>query len=240
MAGIPEQLLNRLREALLKCEQFDSDHALRLFFRPHEQLEPWHSKLPESNSPDERVGNLIAFLLDKHRSDTGKNALVLFVSLLSERIGKADERHEQLANLASELERAIESQLKPKAKENENTLSKEIEENQSEPDKSQSAENDPQDKDNKYRDLTILFAVLLLISTLSIILSYVSLIPVESLKKCYIPIGILTELARSIIILFVTIFLLYSKVFFVNIKNYFLMSMCHQSIKQILGFLEYY
>ncbi|GAB1544621.1 hypothetical protein NUACC21_72970 [Scytonema sp. NUACC21] len=106
MAGIPPQLLNRLRQALLQCEQFESDRQLRAIFT-YEPLRPWHSSLPQADSQTSRVDNLIGFLVDKHRSDTKENALVLFVRLLSEQIDEGDERHQQLAGLASELERAI-------------------------------------------------------------------------------------------------------------------------------------
>lgn len=106
MAGIPPQLLNRLRQALLECEQFESDRDLRTIFT-YEPLRPWDSSLPQAQSRTSRVDNLIAFLGDKHRSDTKENALVLFVRLLSEQIDEADERHQRLTDLALELERAI-------------------------------------------------------------------------------------------------------------------------------------
>lgn len=106
MAGIPPQLLNRLRQALLECEQFESDRDLRAIFT-YEPLRPWHSSLPQAQSRTSRVDNLIAFLVDKYRSDTKENALVLFVRLLSEQIDEVDERYQQLADLADELERAI-------------------------------------------------------------------------------------------------------------------------------------
>ncbi|WP_217481660.1 hypothetical protein [Nostoc sp. TCL240-02] len=106
MAGIPPQLLNRLRQALLECEQFESDRDLRAIFT-YEPLRPWHSSLPQAQSRTSRVDNLIAFLVNKHRSDTKENALVLFVRLLSELLDEVDERHQQLADLALELERAI-------------------------------------------------------------------------------------------------------------------------------------
>ncbi|MDF5726659.1 MAG: hypothetical protein PUP92_01130 [Rhizonema sp. PD38] len=106
MAGIPPQLLNRLRQALLRCEQFESDRQIRAIFT-YESLRPWHSSLPQADSQTSRVDNLIGFLVDKHRSDTKENALLLFVRLLCEQIDEGDELHQQLAGLADELERAI-------------------------------------------------------------------------------------------------------------------------------------
>ncbi|MHC5829018.1 MAG: hypothetical protein ACYT04_77205, partial [Nostoc sp.] len=91
---------------LLECDQFESDRSLRAIFI-YEPLRPWHSSLPQAQSLTSRVDNLIAFLSDKHRSDTKENALVLFVRLLSEQIDEADERHQRLTDLALELERAI-------------------------------------------------------------------------------------------------------------------------------------
>ncbi|NJN13062.1 MAG: hypothetical protein HC836_42070 [Richelia sp. RM2_1_2] len=106
MAGIPPQLFNKLRQALLVCEQFESDRKLRAIFT-YEPLRPWRFSLPQADSLTSRVDNLIGFLVDKHRSDTRENALVLFLRLLSELIDEADERHQELADLASELEKAI-------------------------------------------------------------------------------------------------------------------------------------
>ena len=107
MAGIPPQLLNRLRNVLLECEQFATDDTLRAVVSPYAPLRPWRFNLPQANSIPNRVDGVIGYLVDKHRSDTKENALVLFVQLLSEQIDEADERHQQLADLASELEKAI-------------------------------------------------------------------------------------------------------------------------------------
>jgi hypothetical protein len=103
MAGIPPQLLNRLRNVLLECEQFESDRNLKTIFT-NESLRPWRSSLPQADSLNSRVDYLIGFLVNKHRGDTKENALVLFVRLLSELIDEADERHQQLKDLAAKLE----------------------------------------------------------------------------------------------------------------------------------------
>ncbi|MUG94191.1 hypothetical protein F7734_18080 [Scytonema sp. UIC 10036] len=107
MAGIPSQLLNRLRQALLQCEQFASDRNLRSVFFNNEPLRPWRSNLPQADSLTSRVDNVIGFLVDKRRSDTQENALVLLLRSLSNLIDEEDERHQQLANLASEVEIAL-------------------------------------------------------------------------------------------------------------------------------------
>ncbi|NJM23655.1 MAG: hypothetical protein HC907_36100 [Richelia sp. SM1_7_0] len=129
MAGIPPQLLNQLRQTLLQCEQFESDRKLRTIFT-YEPLRPWRSSLPQADSLTSRVDNLIRFLVEKHRSDTKENALVLFLHLLSEQIDEADERHQQLADLALEVERVISSSDKTnisKANINSDKLSKYLE-----------------------------------------------------------------------------------------------------------------
>ncbi|NJN11049.1 MAG: hypothetical protein HC815_24925 [Richelia sp. RM1_1_1] len=110
MPGIPPQLLKQLRNVLLECEQFESDRKLRTIFT-NEPLRPWRSSLPQADSLNSRVDYLIAFLVNKHRSDTKENSLVLFVRLLSEQIDEADERHQKLADLALELEKVIFSSI---------------------------------------------------------------------------------------------------------------------------------
>ncbi len=59
MAGIPSQLLNRLRQGLLQCEQFASDRDLRSVFSNNEPLRPWRSSVPQADSPTSRVDNVI-------------------------------------------------------------------------------------------------------------------------------------------------------------------------------------
>lgn len=107
MVGIPPQLLNRLRPALLECEQFESDRKLRSVFNSYEPLRPWRSSLPQADTLSGRVDAVIGFLVDKRRGDTQENALVLLLHLLSNSIDKEDERHQQLADLAVELENAL-------------------------------------------------------------------------------------------------------------------------------------
>jgi hypothetical protein len=108
MAGIPSELHHQLRKALLDCEEFESDRKLRSVFAS-EPLIPWLKNLPEADSLTSRVDAVIAFLKDKQRRDTGKNALILLVRQLSELIDEDDERHQRLADLAQKLEISLES-----------------------------------------------------------------------------------------------------------------------------------
>lgn len=109
MAGIPPQLHKRLRNVLLECEQFATDETLRAVVFPYAPLRPWRFNLPQGNNIPSRVDGVIGYLVDKRRGDTKENALVLFVRLLSEQIDEADERYQQLKDLAAELEETIDS-----------------------------------------------------------------------------------------------------------------------------------
>lgn len=105
-AGIPLDLLSQLRETLLECEQFESDRQLRSVFA-YARLKPWRNSLPQAASPTSRVDAVIDFLVNKRRSDTKENALVLLLRVLSNLIEERDELHQHLANLADELENAL-------------------------------------------------------------------------------------------------------------------------------------
>jgi len=107
MPGIPPELLSPLRNALLECEQFESDRKLQSVFKTSESLTPWRFNVPQADSLTSRVDNVIGFLVDKHRSDTQKNALVLLLHSLSNLIDKEDQRHQQLVDLAVELENVL-------------------------------------------------------------------------------------------------------------------------------------
>ena len=111
MPGIPPDLHHRLRNALLECEQFASDDALKAVVVSYAPLKPWRFSLPQANSIPGRVDAVIGYLVDKRRSDTQENALVLLVCLLADRIPEGDERHQQLVDLAVELEDAIGNNL---------------------------------------------------------------------------------------------------------------------------------
>jgi Caspase domain len=107
MAGIPSDLNPRLRNALLGCEQFESDRQLRSIFNTSEYLKPWSRNIPEADSLTGRVDLIIGYLVDKYSSKTQQNALVLLLRALSSLMDKEDERHQQLADLAVKLEDAL-------------------------------------------------------------------------------------------------------------------------------------
>jgi hypothetical protein len=113
MAGIPSELNPRLRNALLGCEQFESDRQLRSIFITSEYLKPWCRNIPEADSLTGRVDLIIGYLVDKYSSKTQQNALVLLLLALSRLIDEEDERHQQLADLAIELENALTPKNEP-------------------------------------------------------------------------------------------------------------------------------
>lgn len=112
MAGIPADLLNRIRQALLDCGPIDDDRSLRAVFADA-RLSPWRNRLPQADSPTGRVDALIDFLHHKQRSDTQANALVLLLQVLNERADPGDACHQQLKELAVELEAALTGKSTP-------------------------------------------------------------------------------------------------------------------------------
>jgi Caspase domain len=113
MAGIPSDLNLKLRNALLECEQFESDRKLRAVFNNDIFLRTWRLNIHEADSLTSRVDLIIGYLVDKYYSKTHQNALVLLLLALSRLIDKEDERHQQLADLAIELEDALTPKNEP-------------------------------------------------------------------------------------------------------------------------------
>lgn len=103
--GIPPSLYLQLRQALLDCGPLDTDSRLRAVFTD-ERLNPWRDSVPQGNNPVERAEAVIDFMHTRRRSDSGQNALVLLLQVLSQRINPADACHKRLAELADELQLA--------------------------------------------------------------------------------------------------------------------------------------
>lgn len=89
----------RLRQLLLKCDEFEDIQLLRSLFSD-DSLRPWHSGLPSADNPRALVDRTIAYLRPHFRT-TGESALVTFIELLSER--REDDLGFQLAAFADEL-----------------------------------------------------------------------------------------------------------------------------------------
>lgn len=106
MPAIPSNVHKRLRETLLDCGPFGDDNQLRAVFA-HPTLKPWRHSVPQASNQADRVDAAIAFLIEKRRSDTRENALVLLLRVLSGRYDPNDECHPRLARLADDLEHAL-------------------------------------------------------------------------------------------------------------------------------------
>jgi hypothetical protein len=102
MTGIPNSILKELRLALLQCEEyFASNSSLRDLFSD-ETIHPFRLGLPERDSVNGRIEATIAHLANKQRTD-GRNALVLFLHVLSDKYAETDQRHTTLQYLATQL-----------------------------------------------------------------------------------------------------------------------------------------
>jgi hypothetical protein len=112
VVGIPPTMYSQLREALLNCGPFANDDQLSAVFA-HPLLSPWRNNVPQAPNPAARADAVVAFLLEKRRADTKKNALVLLLYVLSERLDPADQCHHRLARLAEELEEALGGRTPP-------------------------------------------------------------------------------------------------------------------------------
>ncbi len=104
--SLPPDLYNRLLKALLRCEAFESDRALRAIFADA-RIDSWRHRIPHADSPDERAKKVVDYL-HRQADEHGQNALILLLRVLSEQMPPTDARHQELADLADELEREFE------------------------------------------------------------------------------------------------------------------------------------
>ncbi|HZU69949.1 MAG TPA: serine protease [Ktedonobacteraceae bacterium] len=102
MAGIPGTLLFSLKRVLEDCDDvFLYPDELRTIFLD-ERLRLWRAGLPEASSLDRRVSLVIGYLAEKYRAN-GENALVILLTILTERYPPDDDRHERLRTLAGQF-----------------------------------------------------------------------------------------------------------------------------------------
>lgn len=102
--GISPLIYRTLRQTLLSCGPFDSNHALRAVF-VDARLNAWQDYLPETHSRRGRVEEVIDYLYHQY-SQNHENGLVLFLRVLSEYLDPQDMYHHILAELADELTRS--------------------------------------------------------------------------------------------------------------------------------------
>lgn len=101
MSGLDQTLLLRLRQLLLKCDEFHSPRWLSTVMGTAE-LSPWQAGLPGADAVGARVDLTIHYLSDK-RNVNGESALVLLLQILAGNYALQDERHQALLDLADEL-----------------------------------------------------------------------------------------------------------------------------------------
>ena len=88
MSGIPRDILGRLKKALLKCGQFDSNNDLRSIF-VDSRISSWKDFSPQFHNKDSRVQAIIDTFVDKYNSNQ-ENVLVLFLHVLSDQMHEDD------------------------------------------------------------------------------------------------------------------------------------------------------
>ncbi len=96
-------LIRRIRVILQECEPFESQHQLRAFFA-HSQLTSWRNRLPEAHRLSARVDGVIALLQPRTHVESGTNALVLLLHMLSQDPNIDQDLQAELAALAHQLE----------------------------------------------------------------------------------------------------------------------------------------
>ena len=100
MSGLPDSLINPLRDTLSRCDVFESDGTLRPLFADS-RLSTWRDRLPQANSTRQRAEKVIDFLHDKY-GDEG-NVLLALLDVLQNYLGPDDSLSSELAKLAQEL-----------------------------------------------------------------------------------------------------------------------------------------
>ena len=102
MSGIPTSILKELRQLLLQCDEFFASNAVLRDLFSDERIHLFRTGLPERDSVNGRIEATIAHLANKHRVD-GRNALALFLQVLSDQLNESDQRHATLYQLATQL-----------------------------------------------------------------------------------------------------------------------------------------
>ena len=104
MPGLPIDLSNRCRDALLQCSEFDSHAALQAVFVTDE-LYPFRS-VPEAADKGERVAKCLDYLLEQ-RATYGRPVLATFLGALRDKYMPGNALRDDLGALAEEVEAAL-------------------------------------------------------------------------------------------------------------------------------------
>lgn len=103
--AIPVDLRQRLHRTLLACGPFATDSALHALFSD-QRISPWRHQLPQTANAAERVEVITDFLGSRYDAQQ-RNALAMFLQVLTERVDERDACHHQLATLADEVAREL-------------------------------------------------------------------------------------------------------------------------------------
>jgi hypothetical protein len=101
MSSINQTLFYRLRQALLKCDEFQNPSVLPALMAD-ERLALWQANLPGADSLGGRVDLVIDYLVKKEHVN-GENALVLLLRVLAERRSPQDKLQRELLILSTEI-----------------------------------------------------------------------------------------------------------------------------------------
>lgn len=107
--GIPEDLYAKLRECLVRLDQFDNHQNLRTVFTVN-SLWPWRDKLPERDTREKRVEAVIELLAGEYNDTLKENALAIFLRRLKGLLDPLDGKFNILAELTTEIELLLEYQ----------------------------------------------------------------------------------------------------------------------------------
>jgi hypothetical protein len=97
MTLLPFEDRARVRGVLLQCDEFKTNAQLRAALDG--ELLPFRDRVPEANTPQQRVDNVIDYLQDKQVGGNC-NALVVFLEILASRYNSEDERSAALQRSA--------------------------------------------------------------------------------------------------------------------------------------------
>ncbi len=111
MGELTPELVERCRQTLLDCGEFDDHANLQAVFVTNE-LRPFQSRLPQTTSKQERVAQVLAFLVDKQLQD-GRYILPLFLQALTSCYDPADAQHHALNDLVELTQIALSAAANP-------------------------------------------------------------------------------------------------------------------------------
>ncbi len=103
MSGISSATLSKTKQAILTCCDSIIDFRELIQIFNDQRINPWKNKIPHSSVALTQTELLIGALYEQNRSDTGENALALFLTVLAERHDEKTKCYDLLLGLASEI-----------------------------------------------------------------------------------------------------------------------------------------